>query len=35
LQESVKNSRVIDVFPYRQNRRFGQRATLQQQSSQQ
>lgn len=33
MQDNVKNNRVIDVFPYRQNRRFGQRAILQQQST--
>ena len=30
LQDNVRNAQVIDVFPYRQNRRFGQRALLQQ-----
>jgi len=29
LQENVRNDQVIDVFPYRQNRRFGQRGVLQ------
>ena len=33
MQENVAHNRVVDVFPYRQNRRFGQRAVLQQQSS--
>jgi isocitrate dehydrogenase kinase/phosphatase len=33
MQENVTHNRVVDVFPYRQNRRFGQRAVLQQQSS--
>jgi len=33
LQDNVLHNRVIDVFPYRQNRRFGQRSILQQQST--
>tara|TARA_R110002073_G_scaffold9980_9_gene49385 strand:+ start:4134 stop:5867 length:1734 start_codon:yes stop_codon:yes gene_type:complete len=33
LQENIRHDRVIDVFPYRQNRRFGQRGVLQQQST--
>jgi isocitrate dehydrogenase kinase/phosphatase len=28
LQDNVRHNRVIDVFPYRQNRRFGQRGNL-------
>ncbi|MGK0469999.1 MAG: isocitrate dehydrogenase kinase/phosphatase [Candidatus Azotimanducaceae bacterium] len=34
LQDNVRNAKVIDVFPYRQNRRFGQRAVLQQDQDQ-
>jgi isocitrate dehydrogenase kinase/phosphatase len=30
LQDNVRNAQVIDVFPYRQNRRFGQRVVTQQ-----